>query len=46
MIGQYKLFKVDHNLGDSWATPSQSRGQVPKSNKHMEIIDEVLELKI
>jgi hypothetical protein len=44
--GQYKLAEVHHNIGDSKATPSLSRGQVPKSNEHMEIIDEVLELKI
>jgi hypothetical protein len=43
---QYKLFKVHHNLGDTRTTPSPSKGQVPKSNEHMEIIDEVLELKI
>jgi hypothetical protein len=40
---QYKLFKVHHNLGDSWSTPSPSRRQVPKRNEHTEIIDEVLE---
>jgi hypothetical protein len=37
---------VHHNLGDSQRTPSPSRGQVFKSNKHTEIIDEVLSLKI
>jgi hypothetical protein len=42
MRGQYKLFEVHHNLGDSRTTPSLSRGQVPKRNKHTEIVDEVL----
>jgi hypothetical protein len=43
--GQYKLSDVHHNLGDSRTTPSPYRGQVPKSNEHTEIVDEVLELK-
>jgi hypothetical protein len=43
---QYKLSEVHHNLGDSWTTPSPSRGQTPKGNEHTEIVDEVLELKI
>jgi hypothetical protein len=44
--GQYKLFEVHHNLGDSRTTPSPSRGQVSKSNGHTKIIGEVLSLKI
>jgi hypothetical protein len=39
--GQYKLSKIQHNLGDSRTTPSPSRGQVPKRNEHTEIVDEV-----
>jgi hypothetical protein len=46
MRGQYKLSEVHHNLDNSQTTPSPSRGQVSKSNKHTEIVDEVLELKI
>jgi hypothetical protein len=44
--GWYKLFEIHNNLGDFRTTPSLSRGQIPKSNKHMEIIDEVFCLKI
>jgi hypothetical protein len=46
MRGQYKLSEVYHNLGDSRTTHSPSRGQVPKSNEHTKIIDEVLELRV
>jgi hypothetical protein len=46
MRGQHKLSEFHHNLGDSQTTLGLSRGQVPKSNEHTEIVDEVLELKI
>jgi hypothetical protein len=42
MRGQYKLSEVHHNLGDSQITPNPSRGQVPKRNEYIEIINEVL----
>jgi hypothetical protein len=44
--GQYNLFKVHHNLGGSQRTLSPYRGQVPKSNEHTEIVNEVFCLKI
>jgi hypothetical protein len=44
--GQYKLFEIHNNLGNSQRTPSLSRGQVCKSNEHTEVIGEVLCLKI
>jgi hypothetical protein len=44
--GQHKLSEVNHNLGDSRTTPSPSRGRIPKSNEHMKLVDDVLELKI
>jgi hypothetical protein len=44
--GQYILFKIHHNIGNSRTTPSLSKGQVLKSNEHTKIIDEVIYLKI
>jgi hypothetical protein len=42
MRGQYKLFDVHHNLGDSRITSSPSRGQVLKRNEYTEIVDEMV----
>jgi hypothetical protein len=41
-----QTFGGSPNHGDSRRTCSPSRGQVPKSNEHMEIVGEVLCLKI
>jgi hypothetical protein len=40
--GQYKLFEVHHNLGDSRTTLVRLGDKPPKKNEHTEIIDEVL----
>jgi hypothetical protein len=43
--GQYKLFRAHYILGISRRIPSPSRGRIPKSNIHKEIVGEVLFLE-